>query len=104
MIVRQPCASNLLFFFSSKYAGDRYSGRYSPTLDKIRACAQQLAARTMSRGFTHRKRRAGGSDEPEYDEGIELIDLRRQVETLTMEKEALNTPFRVSGATPLVTP
>ena len=51
----------------------------------------------MSKRFTHRKRSAGGSTEPEYDEGIELTDLRAQVETLTVEKEALITPFKHSG-------
>jgi hypothetical protein len=40
------------------------------------------------RGFTHRKRRAAAPEEPAWDEGIELDDLREQVTALDAQLHA----------------
>ena len=52
----------------------------------------------MSRtNWTHKKRRAAAPAEPAWDEGIELVDLRLQVNALEGELLPLHAAFRHAG-------
>jgi hypothetical protein len=60
----------------------------------------------MSSHYTHKKRKSTTPSiaEPEWNEGIELVDLRKVVNTLIKEREPLQRPFDSSGMPDMMKP